>query len=270
MLKHSWYLTDETSFSNCSWRYSKYILEPTKSNLWLLNHWICYAVWKREVQILFCQICGTFYVSVGTMKKFKRIVIMCKFFFFYYLVHFYTKHKIISLGMWSEHNTPCLLVLLNEFITYIYLYTHLYTYVCICIYVLKFCLLYLITECGFLIQWCLLADKNNQKWILFVKKSLCVSLFKWFSCWQLKIPTLSTQAASYPRKFPKLNVNIQHLSVWVYLLASGCCDWLLKIVPLSTNALVLALIIFKRKQAIEFSIWFILKLVLLVFARTIQ
>lgn len=98
------------------------------------------------------------------------------FFFFYdYLVHFYT--KIISLGMWSEHNAPCLLVLLNEFITYIYLYTHLYAYVCIGIYVLKFRLLYLITECGFLIQWCLLADKNNQKWILFVNKSLwCISI----------------------------------------------------------------------------------------------
>lgn len=178
MLKHSWYLTDETSFSNCFSWYSKYILEPTKSNLWLLNHWIYYAVWKREFQILFCQIYGTFYVSVGTMKKFKRIVVMCKFgiFFFYdYLVHFYT--KIISLGMWSEHNAPCLLVLLNEFITYIYLYTHLYAYVCIGIYVLKFRLLYLITECGFLIQWCLLADKNNQKWILFVNKSLwCISI----------------------------------------------------------------------------------------------
>lgn len=87
------------------------------------------------------------------------------------LVHFCTKkkNKIISLGMWTEHNTMCLLViLLNEFITYIYLYTHLYTCVCICIYVLKFCLLYLITELGFLIQWCLLAGKNDQKWIFFV------------------------------------------------------------------------------------------------------
>lgn len=235
------------------------------------------AVWKREVQILFCQICGTFYLSVGTMKNFKRIVIMCKFgisfffpFFFKVSGTFLYKNKIISLGMWTEHNTPCLLVLLNEFITYIYLYTHLYTYVCICIYVLKFCLLYLITECGFLIQWCLLADKNNQKWILFIKKNLCVSLFKWFSCWQLKIPTLSTQAACYPRKFPKLNVDIQHLSACVYLLAFECCDWLHRIVPLSTNALVLALIIFKRKRVIEFFIWFILKLVLLVFARTKQ
>lgn len=170
--------------------------------------------------------------------------------------------------MWTEHNMPSLLVvLLNEFITYIYLYTHLYTCVCICIYVLKFCLLYLITECGFIIQWCLLAGKNHQKWILCVKKSLYVSLFKWFSCWRFKIPAQSTHAAYYCRNSPQLNVNLQHLSVWVYLLAFGCCDWPLKIAPLSTNALVLALIIFKRKRAIEFFIWFILKLVLLVFAR---
>lgn len=168
--------------------------------------------------------------------------------------------------MWTEHNMPCLLVvILNEFITHTYLYSHIR--VCIGIYVLKFCLLYFITECGFLIQWCLLAGKNHQKLILFVKKSSYVSLFK---CWWFKIPALSTPAAYNPRKSPKLNVNIQHLSVWMYLLAFGCCDWPLKIVPLSTNALVLALIIFKRKWAIEYFVWFILKLVLLVFARTKQ
>ena len=139
-----------------------------------------------------------------------------------------------------------------------------------CVYVSKFCLLYLNTECGFLMQWCLLAGKNHQKQILFVKKNLYVSLFKWFSWWRSKIAALLTHAAYYPRRSPKLNVNIQHLSVWVYLLAFGCCDWLLIIVPLSTNALVLALIIFKRKWVIEFFIWFILELLLLVFATTKQ
>lgn len=95
------------------------------------------------------------------------------------LVHFCTKkkNKIISLGMWTEHNTMCLLViLLNEFITYIYLYTHLYTCVCICIYVLKFCLLYLITELGFLIQWCLLAGKNWSEMNIFCLK-VCMYLY---------------------------------------------------------------------------------------------
>jgi len=38
------------------------------------------------------------YLSVGTMKNFKTIVIMCKFGIFKYLVHF-CKNKIISLGM---------------------------------------------------------------------------------------------------------------------------------------------------------------------------
>lgn len=141
---------------------------------------------------------------------------------------------------------------------------------CIRIHVLKFYLLYLITECGFLIQWCLLAGKNPQKWVLFVRVSVYVSLFKRFSCRQFEVPRLSIHAAYYPRKSPKLNVNIQHLSVWVYLLAFRCCDWPLKIVPLSRNALVLALIIFKIKWAIEFFIWFIRKLVLLVFARIKQ
>lgn len=141
---------------------------------------------------------------------------------------------------------------------------------CICIHVLNFYLLYLITECGFLIQWCLLAGKNPQKWVLFVRASVYVSLFKRFSCRQFEVPRLSTHAAYYPRKSPRLNVNIQHLSVWVYLLAFRCCDWPLKIVPLSRNALVLALIIFKIKWAIEFFIWFIRKLVLLVFARIKQ
>lgn len=152
--------------------------------------------------------------------------------------------------MWTGHNMPCLLVvILNEFITHIYLYTQSYTCVCICIYVL-FCLLYSITECGFLIQWCLLAGKNHQKWIPFVKKSLYVSLFK---CWWFEIPALSTPAAYNPRKSPKLNVNIQHLSVWMYLLAFGCCDWPLKIVPLSTNALVLALIILRENEQLNIS-----------------
>lgn len=155
-----------------------------------------------------------------------------------------------------------------EFITYIYTYTHTYIRVCICIYVLKFCLLYLVTECGFLIQLCLLAGKIGQKLILLVQKF--VPIFTMVSLLSVQNTCPVNHAACYPMKSPKLNVNIQHLSVWVYLLAFGCCDWPLKIVPLSTNALVLALIIFKRKRAIEFFIWFILKLVLLVFARTKQ
>lgn len=51
------------------------------------------------------------------------------------------KNKIIiSLGMWTEHNTTCLLViLLNEiYYIYIYTYTHTYMQVCIYIYVLSF------------------------------------------------------------------------------------------------------------------------------------
>lgn len=46
------------------------------------------------------------------------------------------KIKIISLGMWTEHNTPCpLVILLNGiYYIYIYLYTHTYTgvhmYIC--------------------------------------------------------------------------------------------------------------------------------------------
>lgn len=146
---------------------------------------------------------------------------------------------------------------------HVYTYTHIYTcvHMYICIEVLSSVFNYRMWLPNSVVPggW----HESSEMNIFFLKR-VCMYLY-----WN-GFPALSTHAACYPRKSPKLNVNIQHLSVWVYLLAFGCCDWPLKIVPLSTNALVLALIIFKRKWAIEFFIWFILKLVLLVFARTKQ
>lgn len=136
VLTHNWYLADERSFSSCSWWYSKYLINPTKSNLSFKSLNLLSSMKVGSSNTVLSNLWNLLSIC-RYHEKFQQdsdnIQIWLFFFLlFSYLVHFCAK-KIISLGMWTKHNTPYLLViLLNEFIAYTY--THIYIHMCAYVY----------------------------------------------------------------------------------------------------------------------------------------
>lgn len=142
--------------------------------------------------------------------------------------------------MWTEHNTPCSLVILLIGIYYIYIYIYIYTYTLMGVH------MYIYTKV-------LSSVFSYRMWL--PNSVVPVSWQDWseINTFGLKVCTIFTMvfllsiqntcpinhAACCPMKSPKLNVNIQHLSVssglWVLWLAIEDCAIVNKCTCFSLN-----------------------------------